>query len=201
MLSLDYAGAGGGSACYVLWNGIGIEHFNRSEQLDDAMRAKLTEACTHLERLGVVPRTNSVVWHWGWFEKCPADSVYLPLLRLCPDLYEHGMTPSRQREMELANCPKYPIVEPDGSLIFVFTNTEGVKWEKDNTVSVVKLHPDDTVGWYHTMAALDYHTLIADQPVHNGPCYASYEGLVRYFEGHGFTAASVAAVLSLACSM
>ena len=199
-VSLDYAGAGGGSACWVQWRGITIEHFNRSAQLDAEMRAKLTEQCEHLERLGVVPRTSTVVWHWEWFKDCPTDSPYLSLLRLCPGIYEHGMTAERKAESEEASVPVNRICESDGSMVFVLTQSHGVLWRPDNSTEIIECPADkwDFSDWYHTMEAMDYHTLRARQNVFNGECYATYGGLCEAFASKNFTAKSVRAVLDAA---
>jgi len=200
-LSLDYAEAGGGSACYVLWKGITIEHFNRSEQLDADMRAQLTQRCEHLESLGIVPRTNTVIWHWEWFDRCPSDSLYLALLRLCPSIYEHGMTAERKAASEQASVPAGAVTEPDGSMVFVLTQSKGVLWRPDNSTEIVECPAADAYDfrdWYHTLEAMDYHALRAGQNIFNGECYATYDGLCQAFTAKKFTAKSVQAVLDTA---
>lgn len=185
----------------VLRKGRQIEHYSGSLLSDDGtkpsqhMLRELRETCERLEDMGVVCTTNTVVWHSSWFDDCPKDSPILPLLRLTPGLYQHGFTREDAENAKERSCPVYPLVEPDGSCIII---VQGIPLLiRDGAVSVAGVSPEEYGGWYHPLAAKSYHLARCGQPHHNGPCYASYQGVKEWFDRFGIDEAVVEECLTI----
>jgi hypothetical protein len=146
--------------------------------------------------------TGTVIWNWDWYDGCPADSPYLPLIKLRPGLYEHGMMSERAEILRAASVPVTRLCEPNGSLAFVVTDKHAVLWHPSGVTEVLAMHPQNTdEGWYHVLGAMEYHLLQAGQLAGNGPCFATYQGLLAAFDRCHFTAASVAAVVTTATAI
>jgi hypothetical protein len=95
-----------------------------------------------------------------------------------------------------AHCPKYPLIKPDGSVMIVFRNF-ALLW-KDGKVTVLEQDPDEIEGWYHVLAALDYHTARMGQNIFNGCCYAEYPGVLEWLVHHGIDGKAAQDIATLA---
>lgn len=185
----------------VLRKGVPVEHYSGTMLSTDRTRPdphqlrELRRKSEHLETLGITASTNSAIWHWSWFEDCTADSPILPLIRLCPALYQHGFTKRDSERAKESCCPQYPLVEPDGSVIVIACGIPLLI--RDGEVSVADVQEDEIDGWYHVLARKDYHTAKCGQPYHNGPCYANYAGVKAWCDDHGINEAVIAECLSI----
>ena len=174
---------------HVYWGDYEIEHINYDAQ-DSYDWEGLIRRCRHLEWLDVVPRSSTVVWHWSWFEDAKPYSTYLPLLKLVPGLWEHGMTAERAQKLSEANCGSYVVCEPDGSIMFskVVSLRDGVyrliRWNGEE--ACVKSTSLVGVGrtFYHTMQYINYHPAKMGQTIHLGPCYATYPMIADWLDSH-----------------
>jgi hypothetical protein len=165
---------------YIYWKDRHVEHFNKPEQLNEDWVAHATPIITHLLSLGVTVSCSTFVWHREWFEGLKPDNVYLPLLRLLPDFYQHGFTAEDARSAEASHCPVYPIVEPDGSAMIV--KGRALRFKKGEGISPSTIEKDELEGWYHPMAKANYHIPRMGQAYHNGIIYASSAQLVAWLD-------------------
>lgn len=186
----------------VLRKGRSIEHYSGHLLTGDTTRPdphslrELRRQCEHVEGLGMESTGSRVIWHWSWFEECPADSPYLPLLRYTPGLYSHGFTREDAEKSKASNCPVYNLVEPDGSCIVIVA---GIPIKVHNgEVSRADVETDEFGGYYHPLAAMHYHSAKMDQPYHNGPCYASYKAVAAWCDYFGITEAVAHEIVALA---
>ena len=187
----------------VLRKGRSIEHYSGTMlstgrvRPDPHMLVELKKKCRHIEdTLGIESTCNNVIWHWSWFEECPADSPILPLIRWCPGLYVYGFTRHDAERAAASCCPVYPLVEPNGSCIVIVGNVP-IKVHNEN-VTVAEVETDEFDGFYHTMAAKHYHSAKLDQPYRNGSCYASYKNVAAWCEHHGITEAVAHEIVNVA---
>jgi hypothetical protein len=173
---------------YVYWRGVCVEHVNNYDVFKQC-EAELIRRCEHLDNIGVTARTGTVVWFWPWFEEMPLFSPWVELMDYCPALYEHGMTEARHREATEACCAPGPVTTPNGDVILIFHKKESgqpvvIRWHGKEAIILTELKPDDLGGFYHPLKACDYHTARCGQPIHNGPCYADFNGVVDWMEQH-----------------
>lgn len=166
---------------WVMWNDHVIEHLNNYSLWTDELKVLLEKRCLHLENLGVPIDTGSVIWHWDWFRHCPINSIYLPLIRLMPGIYAHGRTEGDALILRACSVPPGRILEPDGSIVFTYKE-RAVLWCPDiNHAAVMGIHQDDLGGWYHPLAAIDYHTAWIGQEPSLSTNYSTYHNLAAYF--------------------
>lgn len=165
MLTMDYGNNAGGGA-WILWKGEHVEHFGGGGQTPSEVMARcgsdLVKRCEHIESLGMTPRSSNVIWRYSWFEDCPVDSPYLPLLRLMPEVSEREI-PGFEAAFEMNR--------------FVVGYKEGQAYFLD-------VNPDQFGSYYHVLRSWGYETAKWGQPKHNGCCYATYEGIVDWMKRH-----------------
>ena len=178
---------------YVFWRGRQIEHIDTYD-LFVQNAPELIRRCEHLDQLGIRPSTGTVIWHWSWFEDMPVGSPWVTLLGFCPALYEHGMTAERFDEATAACCAPGPVTTPNGDVVLIVHGTP-IRWDKANSKAVVltdiKPGVGDFGGFYHVLKRYDYHSARCGQPIHNGPCYADFNGVVDWMEAHAVDPAQV----------
>lgn len=167
----------------IFWKGVEVEHVNCDSQ-ESFDWAELIERCQHIESLGLVPRAGTVVWHWEWFESMPYDSVYREFLGHTPGFWEHGCTEEMAAKKSAANCGPCAVVEPDGSIAVSYRG-QVVTWDAVQALPL-KLDQDlvEHRGIYHALQAVQYNAAQMGQPIHNGPCYATYDMVEAWLDSH-----------------
>ena len=165
----------------VLWNDTAIEHLSDYTVWTDELRLLLEKRCRHLESLDVEPTNLSVIWFWEWFQHCPADCLYLPLLRLMPGIYAHGRWQTDAELLEKCGVPPGRIIAPDGSVIFTH-GERAVLWNPNGNIKasiVDNVYPTNS-GWHHSLAEIDYHPAWLGQKPFLGISYATYHNVTAY---------------------
>jgi hypothetical protein len=71
----------------VCWKGVQLE-VSSFEMSADRINL-LVRRCYQLEKLGVIPSSETVTDHWNWFYELNADNPYLPILKRTPEIYEN----------------------------------------------------------------------------------------------------------------
>jgi len=62
---------------YIRWKGKSVEHFNHPEDPNQIPYLwEIVKKCQHIESIGAIINTNTVVWYWDWYKEIEKDCPY-----------------------------------------------------------------------------------------------------------------------------